>query len=37
MQIFGEDASKYTVILSYVTGNDYHSDAFRTREINFLK
>ena len=37
MQIFGEDASKYTVILSYVTGNDYHSDAVRTREINFLK
>ena len=37
MQVFGEDASKYTVILSYVTGNDYRSDAFRTREISFLK
>jgi hypothetical protein len=36
MQIFGEDSSKYTVMLSYTTDADYWSDAFRTREISFL-
>ena len=37
MQIFGEDSSKYIVMLSYTTDGDYWSDAFRTREISFLK
>ena len=37
MQIFGEDSSKYSVLVSYTTDSDYWSDAFRTREISFLK
>ncbi|MDC6483653.1 FG-GAP-like repeat-containing protein [Cyclobacteriaceae bacterium] len=37
MQVFGEDASKITIMLSYTDDNDYWSDAFRTREIFFLK
>jgi len=37
MQVFGEDASKITIMLSYTDDNDYWADAFRTREISFLK
>ena len=37
LQIFSEDSSKYTLLLSYTDDTDYWSDAFRTREISFLK
>ena len=37
MQIFGEDASKYTVILSYTEGKNNYSGAAGTQEISFIK